>query len=175
MIGLEKISVPTFYDPRGSTFEMARTEQLRESGFELHQVTVSKSVKGTFRGLHFPVKGVLQEKVVFCLDGEILDVVVNMDKTSSEYLTWEVVSLASSDEVALRIGPSLAHGFLAKESSTVVYLSTTTYDPMKEDQISVHSLPRLVKELEQVSGLSSDQWIFGARDQQARVISGELL
>lgn len=69
-----------FGDDRGY-FESITIEQLHDLGFkEIVQINHSKSVKGTIRGLHFQTNPYSQAKCVCCMQGAVLDVVVDVRK-----------------------------------------------------------------------------------------------
>lgn len=78
--------------------------------------------KFTLRGLHFQNRPNQEIKIVTCLRGSIFDVVVNVNKKSSDYLKWKAFRLNEKNKYSLYIGKDYAHGFMTlKENSLVAY------------------------------------------------------
>jgi len=122
-----------FGDDRGY-FESITIEQLNELGFkELVQVNHSKSVKGTVRGMHFQVNPYSQAKVVCCMQGAVLDVVVDIRKESPTYGQWTSVELTPENGRMLYVPRGFAHGFVALENDTIFeYYVDNKYMPTSE-------------------------------------------
>lgn len=134
MYSPQLIDVDWYHDNRGSFCELFNYRRfLREFGvdFEVKQSNLSISSKHVFRGLHFqhPTK---QMKVVHCVSGEIIDVVVNLDCVFlGEPLKVEFFHL--NPRVALTIPSNFAHGFYACTDTVIVnYLVDQFYSPADE-------------------------------------------
>jgi dTDP-4-dehydrorhamnose 3,5-epimerase len=76
--------------------------------------------KGTFRGLHFQKFPFEEEKLVRCIVGSVLDIVVDLRKNSSSYLKHFEIELSSENCLALFIPKGFAHGFLTLEDNSVM-------------------------------------------------------
>jgi dTDP-4-dehydrorhamnose 3,5-epimerase len=101
---------------------------------EIVQINNSFSInKGTFRGLHFQNAPMSEEKIVRCVSGSLLDIIVDMREESITYLKHFKVELSSSNRNALFVPKGFAHGFLTLEDNTeAFYLTTQFYSPEHE-------------------------------------------
>lgn len=128
--------VPQIYqDHRGKFFELFKNEVfIKELGsnFDLRQVNSSFSKRGTLRGIHFTKSPVGQAKYVTCVNGSVLDVLVDLRPNSPTFGKWISVILDSRDNKALYIPAGVGHSFLALEDSIFVYLCDKEYDPKNE-------------------------------------------
>ncbi len=130
-----------FEDDRGYFMEFYSKEKMEEEHLEEFfqnaiQGNRSLSKKGTLRGLHFQKKETSQAKLVECLSGKVLDVVVDLRKDSPTYKKWTSVVLSSKNHLQLFIPKGFAHGFLTLEEDTLFqYLVDYPYAPNMEDGI----------------------------------------
>lgn len=125
-----------FGDSRGF-FEQLDIEPLQELGFkEFKKLNRSNSVKGTIRGLHFQKNPYSQTKVVSCLTGAVLDVVVDMRVDSPTYGKWTSVELTKENGRALFVPRGFAHGFVAlKDDTYFEYIVDNVYNKESEGGI----------------------------------------
>ncbi len=123
-------------DPRGSFHEWFRGDMLYEKTglrFPVEQANWSVSTRGTIRGIHFAQFPLSQAKYVTCPQGAIWDVVVDIRVGSATYGKWTAVELTETNRKAVVISEGLGHAFMAlAESTTAMYLCTTTYNPTRE-------------------------------------------
>lgn len=104
--------------------------------FDLKQMNISVSRKGTVRGIHFADVPPGQAKYVQCFDGRILDIVVDIRVGSPTFGQWEAVELDSESRRGLYLAEGLGHGFCAlTDSVTVGYLCSEPYAPSREHGI----------------------------------------
>jgi dTDP-4-dehydrorhamnose 3,5-epimerase len=68
--------------------------------------------KGTLRGMHFQNEPFGEVKIVRCTSGAMLDVIVDLRKSSPTYRQWTSAELTASNHRALYIPKGLAHGFI---------------------------------------------------------------
>jgi dTDP-4-dehydrorhamnose 3,5-epimerase len=102
----------------------------------LAQANCSVSSKGTVRGIHYADVPPGQAKYVTCLQGAVLDVIVDIRVGSPTYGMWETVLLDTVDRRAVYLSEGLGHGFAALEDgSTVTYLCSEPYAPAREREI----------------------------------------
>ena len=122
-----------FGDKRGY-FEAITIEDLNSLGFkDIVQINHSKSIKGTIRGLHFQKNPYSQAKCVGCIQGGVLDVVVDLRKESSTYGKWTSVLLTPENGRMLFVPRGFAHGFVALEEDTIFeYYIDNAYAPKEE-------------------------------------------
>ncbi len=110
---LVKASVHT--DNRGYFFEAWNRNDFHEAGIEADfcQDNISVSVgKWTLRGLHYQAGEFSQAKLVRCLQGELLDVAVDLRRDSETFGKWASVKLKGGDGQAFFVPRGFAHGFL---------------------------------------------------------------
>lgn len=132
-----------FIDPRGGFKEMYRSGELAKligAPMHLAQVNISRSREGVVRGIHYADVPPGQAKYVMCIRGEIRDIVVDLRRSSPTYGKWEATHLTEDNHKAVYIGEGLGHGFVALTDATVLYLTSSEYDPKREH--AVHALDR---------------------------------
>ena len=107
-----------FGDSRGY-FKSLTKEQLKELGFnEFNQFSESMSSKGTLRGMHYQVDPYSQAKLVSCVQGRVLDVVIDCRKGSPTYGKYVAVELDPIIGNMLYVPRGFAHGFLSLEDNS---------------------------------------------------------
>ncbi|MFJ5528966.1 dTDP-4-dehydrorhamnose 3,5-epimerase family protein [Streptomyces sp. NPDC093261] len=138
---IEETAVPDAYrimprllpDPRGSFHESYRYDRLAaETGhsFLPRQVNYSASARNTVRGLHGVTIPPGQAKLVSCVRGVLLDVVVDVRVGSPTFGKHECTVLDARSGRAVFVAEGLAHGFVALTDDTCIsYLCSTEYVP----------------------------------------------
>lgn len=105
--------------------------------FSVQQANFSSSRKSVVRGIHYSLAPQGQAKLVTCVSGSILDVVVDLRQNSKTFKKVEYIELDAKTGKAVVIGAGLGHGFLSREeNSGVSYLLTSPYSPENEFDIS---------------------------------------
>ena len=90
----------------------------------------SKSSKGVLRGLHFQKPPFEQTKLVRCIEGEVLDVAVDIRTNSKTYGHHVKVLLSGENKRQLFVPRGFAHGFLVlSESAILAYKVDNVYAP----------------------------------------------
>jgi len=123
-----------FGDQRGFFLESYNERVFRELGIgdRFVQDNHSGSTKNVLRGLHYQIKNA-QGKLVRAIEGEILDVAVDLRRSSPTFGKWEAVRLSGENKRMLWIPAGLAHGFLViSNSAHVLYKTTDYYSPEHE-------------------------------------------
>ena len=116
---------------RGDTFAAAVGH-----AFDLKQMNISVSQRGTIRGIHFADVPPGQAKYIQCFSGSILDIVVDIRIDSPTFGAWEAVHLDSDTRKGLYVSEGLGHAFCAlTESVTVGYFCSALYAPSREHGI----------------------------------------
>lgn len=126
-------------DSRGFFREWFKSSELVKQGvdFKPVQANFSMSNRGALRGLHFSISEQGQEKLVSCMYGEVLDVIVDLRIGSPTYLCVEKVVLKADLGDVLFIPSGVGHSFLAvSETAAVSYLTSSEYDAENEKTIS---------------------------------------
>ena len=107
--------------------------------FDLRQMNISVSRRGTVRGIHYADVPPGQAKYVQCFEGKILDIVVDIRVGSPTFGQWDAAELDAESRTGLFITEGLGHAFCAlTDSVTVGYLCSTPYSPAREH--GVHPL-----------------------------------
>ena len=126
-----------FGDERGfflETFHVARYSSVGID-FPFVQDNFSRSTKGVLRGLHFQEKNP-QGKLVRVVNGEALDVAVDIRLGSPTFSQWESIILSGENKKQFWIPPGFAHGFLVlSDSVDFEYKCTDYYKPEDEKTI----------------------------------------
>ncbi|MDC1064542.1 dTDP-4-dehydrorhamnose 3,5-epimerase [Flavobacteriaceae bacterium] len=121
-----------FKDYRGSFYESYNKINL-DINIVFVQDNESKSCKGVIRGLHFQSPPFEQTKLVRCVSGNILDVAVDLRKTSKNYGKSFSIELSSENNKQLFIPKGFAHGFqVLSETAIVNYKVDNYYNPKSE-------------------------------------------
>ncbi|MFE7777913.1 dTDP-4-dehydrorhamnose 3,5-epimerase family protein [Streptomyces sp. NPDC057445] len=120
-------------DERGDFYEAAKHSELTGATglpFTVRQVNNSVSRRGVLRGLHCNDVPGDASKLVTCVRGAVLDVMVDLRVGSPTFGAYETTRLEAGDGVALYMPGSIGHAFLALEDGTCVnYLLSTEYVP----------------------------------------------
>lgn len=101
----------------------------------------SVSHKGVIRGMHFQLPPHGQSKLVYVLQGRVLDAVVDLRMNSKTYKEAMTVDLSSETRRALFIPEGFAHGFQSLENNTtMVYSQSEEYSPESDFGVSPLSI-----------------------------------
>jgi dTDP-4-dehydrorhamnose 3,5-epimerase len=132
--GVLVLEPKVFGDTRGFFLESYNARVFAEIGINAHFVQDNHSLSShnVVRGLHYQVRQV-QGKLVRVIAGEVLDVVVDLRRSSSTFGRWSSVPLSGENKRMLWIPPGLAHGFrVVSENAHVLYKATDYYCPEAE-------------------------------------------
>jgi NDP-hexose 5-epimerase len=120
-------------DVRGSFREAFRQTELEEAmgrRFPVAQINYSVSHRGVLRGIHGARVPPGLGKVVTCVRGAVLDVVVDLRVGSPTFGEHALTLQDANDGIAVVIPEGLGHAFLAlAEGTTMCYLCSDEYDP----------------------------------------------
>ena len=129
-------------DSRGRFTEWYRADALAAAvghPLPLAQANHSVSRRGVLRGIHFALVPPGQAKYVYCPEGRVLDVVVDVRVGSPTFGVHDSVVLDSERPRATYLAEGLGHAFVSlADRSSVTYLISTPYDPHRE--FGVHPL-----------------------------------
>jgi dTDP-4-dehydrorhamnose 3,5-epimerase len=126
------IEPTVFGDTRGYFLESYNKKKFEEvvGKTSFIQDNESKSSKGVLRGLHFQKPPFEQAKLVRCIEGEVLDVAVDIRKNSKTYGQHVAVLLSGENKRQLFVPRGFAHGFLVlSDTATFAYKVDNTYAP----------------------------------------------
>ena len=132
------INPTVFVDERGYFFEAYNKSKFSDLGITIDfvQDNQSFSKKGTLRGLHYQNPPFAQTKLVRVLQGEIIDVAVDLRKDSPTYGKHFSVLLSAENKKQLLVPQGFAHGFsVISETAVVLYKCDQYYNKQSEGGI----------------------------------------
>lgn len=123
------IQPKVFTDSRGYFFESYSESLFADQGIQVKFVQDNQSLsgKGTVRGLHFQSPPHAQGKLVRVVSGSVLDVIVDIRKTSATYGKIFTIMLSGENKTMLWIPEGFAHGFSTLEDGTIFQYKCTGY------------------------------------------------
>jgi dTDP-4-dehydrorhamnose 3,5-epimerase len=127
-----------FGDVRGFFLESYNEKAFAELGIDERfvQDNHSSSRRNVLRGLHYQIKQP-QGKLVRAVEGEILDVAVDVRRSSPTFGGWEAVRLSGENKRMLWIPAGFAHGFrVLSATAQVLYKATDYYAPEHERTVA---------------------------------------
>ncbi len=120
-----------YYDKRGNVREAFKKNLINKS---LFLSVVSKSKKNVIRGLHFQSKKT-QDKFISVIKGQILDVVVDLRKSSKTFGKHFKIILSEKKAKYLFVPKGFAHGFLGLDKENIVLYSCSNYRSPKYERV----------------------------------------
>jgi dTDP-4-dehydrorhamnose 3,5-epimerase len=132
------INPTVFEDERGYFMESFNQQKLQEAGIHITFVQDNQSFSkhGTLRGLHYQNPPYAQTKLVRVLQGEIMDVAVDLRKNSPTYGQHFAIKLSAENKKQLLIPQGFAHGFsVISETAVVLYKCDQFYNKASEGGI----------------------------------------
>ena len=137
--GLFIIEPRVFEDTRGIFYETFNEKIfIEKTGLDLNfcQDNESISKKNVLRGLHYQNPPFAQGKLVRVVSGRVIDIVVDIRKSSKTYGQYESIELSADNKKQFWIPPGFAHGFVALEDNSIFnYKCTNYYNPVSEATI----------------------------------------
>ena len=125
-------------DERGSFIKIFSKNWNGVTPLQLEESFVTRSKKGTARGMHIQIGPTANWKIISVIEGRIFDVLVDVRQNSRSYLSIEQKYISSGTSIILP--PGVAHGFQAMENVTMIYFSSKAYDPEYDRGFNVKSL-----------------------------------
>ena len=156
-----------FADARGHFFESYNRRALAEHGItaDFVQDNHSSSTRGVLRGLHYQIQQP-QGKLVRVVAGEVLDVAVDLRRSSPHFGRWASFVLSAENHRMAWIPAGFAHGFVVRSASAEFLYKTTDYWAPEFERSIVWNDPAI--------GI---QWpiqgkpTLSAKDQQAKALA----
>ena len=136
--GLLVIEPDVFQDSRGYFFESFNINKYEELGIGIRfvQDNISKSKKGTIRGLHYQVGEFAQGKLCSVIQGSVIDIAVDIRNGSPTYGQHFLIELSDVNKKQIWIPKGFAHGFAVTTEDTIfTYKCTSQYDKASERTI----------------------------------------
>jgi len=127
-------------DNRGYFTESYRQDLLEDFiGYKINfvQDNESKSIKGVLRGLHYQLPPYNQAKLLRVIEGSVLDVAVDIRKSSPTFGQHVSLELNAQNKYQLFVPRGFAHGFVVlSNSATVAYKADNYYSPSHDRGIA---------------------------------------
>jgi len=121
-----------FQDHRGLFVKTFHKEIFTNHGLEtdFKESFYSVSKNNVLRGMHFQLPPQDHVKLVYVVNGEILDVAVDIRKNSKTFGQYVSVELSAGNGKSIYLAKGFAHGFITLSGdATVVYMTTTVHSP----------------------------------------------
>lgn len=123
-------------DERGTFVKTFHAERFSALGLptEWREEYYSSSRKGVIRGMHFQTPPHDHEKLVYCIKGCVLDVVVDLRKQSPSFGSYAAVVLEAELGQGMLIPQGMAHGFLALSDDVLMAYKVTKEYAVENDK-----------------------------------------
>ncbi|OGU79592.1 MAG: dTDP-4-dehydrorhamnose 3,5-epimerase, partial [Ignavibacteria bacterium RBG_16_35_7] len=107
------------------------------------QDNISKSKKGTIRGLHYQVCDFAQGKLCQVMYGKVFDVAVDIRFNSPTFGEYAAVELSEEKHNQIWIPPGFAHGFSVLSDVAVFHYKCTAYYSKEDERAIIYNDPDL--------------------------------
>ena len=121
-------------DKRGKFIKFNHEIMIKNKKTRFNQFCYSiNKKKYTLRGIHFQKYPFQEKKLITCVEGKILDVILDIDKKSETYLKYRFIHLNANNMYSVYIGKNYAHGFLTlTDKVTILYQISAPYIKSKQ-------------------------------------------
>jgi dTDP-4-dehydrorhamnose 3,5-epimerase len=137
--GVLEIIPKRFGDTRGFFVETYNAERFSDAGIDSRFVQDNHSYSaaaGVLRGLHYQLPPRAQDKLLRVVRGRILDVVVDIRRSSNAFGKWVALEISAEKGNQILVPKGFAHGFVTLVPDTeVLYKVTDTYSPEHDRSI----------------------------------------
>lgn len=136
--GLLLLEPNIFGDERGFFLESYNQRTFADLGIPetFVQDNHSHSEKNVIRGLHYQIRQP-QGKLVRAVTGEVLDIALDLRRSSPTFGKWKAVRLSGENKRILWVPPGFAHGFrVVSETADVLYKTADYYAPEHERTVT---------------------------------------
>lgn len=125
-----------FGDQRGFFLESYSKNRYTEAGINIDfiQDNISKSSYGVIRGLHYQLAPYSQSKLVYVLEGTVLDIAVDLRKNSPTFGQHYAVELSAENKLQFFIPQGFAHGFSVLSETAVFAYKCDNYYNMEAER-----------------------------------------
>ncbi len=137
LAGTFEITLNRIDDARGYFMETFSRKVFAEHGINADWVQENQSFsakKEIVRGLHFQLPPFAQAKLVRVVQGEILDVFVDLRKDSATFGQWDSAKLSAENCKAVYIPRGFAHGFSTLSENVIVQYKVDNFYSREHDQ-----------------------------------------
>ena len=124
--GVKVLKPFVFEDSRGNFVKPFHEEQLAAHGIAMtvREEFFSTSAAAVLRGMHFQVPPHAHQKLVYCITGRVLDVVLDLRQESPTFGQARGFELSALNRHVVHIPVGFAHGFLSREDNSCLVYKT---------------------------------------------------
>ena len=129
-------------DNRGGFVKTFHKDSFEKMGLntDFQESFYSINNKGVIRGMHFQTPPFDHDKLVYCTNGRLTDVILDIRKDSPTYGKYASIELSGDNYRAIFIPKGMAHGFESMEDHTIMtYLTSTMHQPSHDQGIRFDS------------------------------------
>lgn len=139
------IQPKVFEDERGYFFESFSLKKFNEKKLNLNfvQDNISRSKKGTVRGLHYQTGEFAQGKLCQTIYGKVLDVAVDIRFNSPTFGKHFSIELSEENHKQIYIPPGFAHGFSVLSDEAIFQYKCTNYYNKESERSIIYNDPDL--------------------------------
>jgi len=140
-----EIKPDVFKDPRGYFFESFNYNRFLINGIETNfvQDNISKSMKGTVRGLHYQAGEKVQGKLCQVITGKVLDIALDIRFGSPTFGKYASLELSEEKHSQVWIPPGFAHGFSVLSDEAIFMYKCTEFYSKEHERTILYNDPRL--------------------------------
>ena len=127
-----------YIDDRGYFRRLYCNNSLSKSFQNIAQVNHSFNLKkGTVRGMHYQIGDFAEKKLVTCVSGKIIDVIIDINKDSKTYLQHFSQIIGGEMFESILVPEGFAHGFQVLEDNTsLIYFHDKPHNPNFERRLN---------------------------------------
>ncbi|MDA9958162.1 dTDP-4-dehydrorhamnose 3,5-epimerase [Alphaproteobacteria bacterium] len=154
-------------DNRGNFIKTFHADTFKKNGLSTNFVEsfYSTSKKNVIRGMHFQTPPQDHAKLVYVIEGKVVDVALDVRKESPTFGTFVEVELTGKNGKSLYMGKGIAHGYLVlSNTATVVYLTSTMHSPENDMGIRWNSFGCIWRNADNIIMSERDQGFIGMDD-----------
>jgi dTDP-4-dehydrorhamnose 3,5-epimerase len=143
LAGCYELQPKAFEDARGRFVKVFHAPTFAAQGLEtaFAEDYYSVSCKNVIRGMHFQLPPMDHVKMVYCVEGEVLDAVVDLRNGSPTYGRFDLFELSAAKANSIYIPKGMAHGFCVRsERAILVYKVSTVYSPAHDAGVLWNSM-----------------------------------
>jgi dTDP-4-dehydrorhamnose 3,5-epimerase len=155
---LKRIKIDKHADDRGYFVRTFCADKIKKLTGEIQVVNVNESLsekKGTFRGFHAQSGGNSETKIIRCVQGAVLNIILDIRQNSNTFGEIEILELVEGDNYLNMIPPGFANSIVTlNDNSKITYYVDRPYSPEGEICINFESYfmsPELLNLIDKVS------------------------
>lgn len=137
--GAYVVSLQLLTDARGGFARTFCKKEFQQINHQKEFVQLNHSYntfKGTVRGMHFQLPPYQEIKLIRCIKGAVIDVIVDLRENSPTFLQHVSVELSAENKKMMYVPENFAHGFQTLEDDTeLIYHHTQFYTPQADTGI----------------------------------------